>query len=272
MLLDPVGLLEHKNKYIGIRIRFIYDRYGMTFHHAPESSIGRYNVKVINVPYDIASINTAISKQSSHIISKDIENYAYENYIYPLYLAEFAYEIRKYKNSGIRNALEEVLRSSSNNIDKREIRYILDKYPTDYKTIIEMVAYNTPKKSIGLIQNTIFDFDLVDLKKLRDLPENKRLSEIEKMMLKHISFAPKGKLPGISNTLVSCTVNKEAPQCENGKLLMTKSDFNDCCGYLSKDLEIPYLFETIHFKILDTRNLLKFTRRKTEILHIKELE
>lgn len=272
MLIDPVGILEHNKKYVGIRIRFVYDRYGMTFHHAPESSIGRYHVKVINIPYDLNSVNAAISKQSSHTIGKDVENYAYQNYIYSLFLAEFAYEIRKYKNASIRNLLEAVLRKSNTNIDKREIRHILDKYPSDYKSVIEMVSHNTPKKSIGLIQNTIFDFDLVGLKKLRDLPEDKRSDEIEKMMEKHVVFIPKGKHPGISNTLVSCMVNTGAPQCEKGKLLMVKSDFNDCCGYLAKDLEIPYLFETIHFKIMDTRNCLKFIRRKTEVLHIKELD
>ena len=174
---------------------------------------------------------------------------------------------------GIRKALEDVLRKSNTNVDKREIRSILDKYPTDYKSLIEIVSHNTPKKSINMIQNTIFDFDLVGLKKLRDMPETKRLDEIEKMMIKHISFVAKGKRLGISNTLVSCTVNKGAPQCSSDKkLMMTKEDFKSCCGYLSKDLEIPYLFETIHFKILDTRNCLKFTRRKTEVLHIKELE
>ena len=70
MLIDPVINLKHNNNYVGLRIRFIYDKYGLTFHHAPEKTPGRYNVKVINIPYDIASINLDISKQYSYEIDK----------------------------------------------------------------------------------------------------------------------------------------------------------------------------------------------------------
>lgn len=272
MMIDPVATLRHKGKYVGLRLRFVYDRYGMTIHHAPESTIGRYDVKALDVPYDIADVNRAISKRSETIVDKNVGHYAYQNYIYPLFLAEFAYDIRKFKNIHIRKVLDETLRQSNVTVDKREIRRILDKYPTDYRSIIEITSTNTPKKVISIIQRTIFDFDLVGLKKLRDLTYDKRLKEIETIMHKYVTFVAKTKKPAISNTLVSCTVDKELPQCFAGKLMIEEKVYHLCCEYLAKDLEVPYIFETISFKIIDTRNQLLFTRRKTEILRIKELD
>ena len=135
-----------------------------------------------------------------------------------------------------------------------------------------MTAYNLPKKMISIIRGSIFSFDLVGLKKLRDLSYEKRVNEIKKNMTQNVTIVSKDKKVGISNTLVSCLVDKNNLQCKDGKLMIDADAFNKCCHLLAKDLEIPYIFETIHFKILDTKNLLKFTRRKDEVLHIKELE
>ena len=272
MLIDPVGVLKHDNKYIGLRIRFVYDKYGMIFHHMAESTLGRYNVKSIDAPYNIASINDAISEPSSHEITPNITNHAYHNYIYSLFLAEFAYEIRKYKNIPIRKALEENLHKFTTNVKMREIRHILDKYPSDYQSIAALIARHTPKKVIDMIQHTIFDFDLIGLKKIRDMKPDKRYEEIEKIMKKYVIIVPKSKMPGISNTIVSCSVDKDLPQCDKGKLMLTADAFKDCCKYLVRDLEVPYLFETISFRIIDIRNKLKFQRRKSELLSVKEIE
>jgi hypothetical protein len=273
MMIDPVLNLKHKDKYVGIRVRFLQNKHGLTYHHAPESTAGRYNIKVINIPYSITSINEAISKQNKDTIDKNTNHYAYKNYVYILFMTEFAYVIRELKNSKIRKSLENVLLKSSSNVDKREIKTILNDYPRDYNIVIDIVSQNRQKKAINLINSIIFGFDLIGLEKLRDLPYNKRIADIKNMMKNNVDIVPKTTKPGISNDLISCLVKKDGSQCSsNGKLMMYADDFDKCCMLLAKDLEIPYIFESIHFKIIDTKNLLKFTKRKCEILHIKQLE
>ena len=272
-IINPVAVLRHKNKYVGLRLRFVYDRYGMTIHHTPESTIGRYDIKVIDVPYDISEINKAIGKKGETVVDNNVAYYAYQNYVYSLFLTEFAYDIRKFKNTKIRKALTETLSHATRfNVDRREIKSILNNHPTDYSVITEITSTNVPKKAISIIQQTIFDFDLIDLKRLRNMSYENRLKEIKHTMRKYVIFVPKTKKPGISNTLVSCTIDKNALQCSSGKLMMDETKFYLCCQYLAKDLEVPYIFETISTRITDTRNRLLFSRRKTEILRIRELD
>uniref|UniRef100_A0A6C0LLN6 Ig-like domain-containing protein n=1 Tax=viral metagenome TaxID=1070528 RepID=A0A6C0LLN6_9ZZZZ len=268
-LIDPYAVIKYKDDYIGFKVRYLNNRFGTTFYHASEKTTGRYHTKVIEYSYNIQDINKAIYKQSTQVINKDVGKYAYNNYIYNLFLIEFGYEVRKHKNTKIRDKLEDLLKSK-NQVDRRLIKQALIDYPLDYKTIIELLTINQHSKVLSIIQGTLFTFDMKLLKSLKDLKGQERVTKINKIMESYISFSD--KIPDLSNILVSCRTDIELEQCNRNKLIMSKSNFDKCCNILAKDLDIPYIYETISMKINDVRQELNFIKRPTEILHINEFE
>ena len=195
--------------------------------------------------------------------------YSYNNYIYTLFITEFAFELRKHKNKKIRDGLENIL-NSKKQIDRRLIKELMKKHENDYKTIINLLSINHHVKVSAMIKHMMFEFDMSLLKKLRDMKSSNRISEIEKIMKPYIEFTT--KKVDISNIIASCKTEVELKQCNRGKLLMDKDNFMKCCKLLSNDLDNPYIYETIALQISDVLDQLKFVKRKTEILSIKTID
>ena len=265
--IDPFAVIKYKDQYIGFKARFLDNKFGTTFYHGPEKTSGRYNLNVIDIPYDIMDVNNAISKQSHHEISPKIGQYAYNNYIYTLFLTEFSYEIRKHKNVKIREQLQEIL-SIRSQVDRRNIKEVLKKYEGDYKVIIRLLSLNHHSKVLSMIKHMIFDFDMLMLQKLKAMSISERKKSIESTMKPYIQFTK--STPNISNIIASCQTEAKLEQCDRNKLLMNQENFHKCCELLSNDLGIPYLYETISLHISTTISKLQFTKRVTEILNIRE--
>ena len=266
--IDPVAVIRYKDKFVGIKVRYVDNNFGLTFYHGPEKTIGHYDVKVIDIPYSIMDVNDAISRSTTHEIHKDMGKYAYHNYVYSLFIIEFVFEIRKRKNVKIRTCLRDTL-DTKNQVDRRSIKECLKDYTSDYNTIIELLATHQQHKVANLIDGMIFDFDMTILKKLLKLGMEQRVKEIEKLMEPLVSFSQKS--PDISNILASCQIKEDLPQCSRGKLIIDRSNFDECAKLLSSDLNRPQIYETIMLRISDIRNELSFTKRLTEILHVTEL-
>ena len=126
--IDPFATLKYKDSYIGFKVRFLNNKFGSTFYHSPEKTVGRYNINVINVRYSLESINKAIMKQSEYNINSNVSNYTYNNYVYVLFLLEFATEVRKHKNEKVRKMLYELFNKKSQ-VDRRTLKDILKDYP-----------------------------------------------------------------------------------------------------------------------------------------------
>ena len=101
LTINPYAVVKHNEDYIGFKVKYLNNKFGTTFYHSPEKTIGRYSVNVINIPYSIVDINNALSQQSEHTVHPNVGQYAYYNYSYSLFLIEFAYEVRKHKNKKV---------------------------------------------------------------------------------------------------------------------------------------------------------------------------
>ena len=267
-ILKPAAVMKHKDKYIGIQIKFADNNFAFPFYHSSEKTIGNYDVKIIDVPYPLFSIVKAISKSSSHIVHPDIKKFAYNNYIYTLFLIEFSALMRTYKNEKIRKRLSEVL-SSKKQIDRRIIKDILKDHPLDYNTIIKMLSTHLQYKVDSIIKDMLFNFDMSQMSVLKELEYDKRIIKIEELMKPRVIFS--NETPDVSNIMSSCQTDYDFPQCKDNRLIINKEKFKICCELLAKDIEIPYLYETIMLRTFDIKNKLNFIRRKTEILHISEI-
>ena len=267
--IDPYATLKYKDSYIGFKVRYLNNKFGSTFYHSPEKTIGRYNINVINIPYSLESINKAIIKQSSYNVNPNVGNYIYNNYIYTLFLLEFASEVRKHKNVKVRKKLYELFDKKSQ-VDRRILKTILDNYPTDYKTIIKLLATYHHNKVNNIIKDMMFSFDLHLLEILKKLDIKERIEKIRQTMTSYVTFQK--TMPDVSNIISTCTNNVDFKQCYKGKLIIDQKNFNICCELLARDLSVPYLYETISLKITDVLDKLKFTKRNEEILSIKQID
>ncbi len=272
ILIAPSVLLRHKDKYIGFKVRFIYDKYGLTFYHAPESTKGRYNSidNVIDIPYAIEDVNNAILRETNHEpIHKDVHYFAYRNYIYALFMAEFAYYIRTNNNKVIRDKLTTLLKSAKPKIS--ELRDIIDKkYEIDYRKIVTVIFKNNASKAMEYINNTIFEFDMKLLNFIRDKSEKDRVEEIRKIMGKRCIIVTDKKKLDAANIIAACELDTNAVHCERGKLKIMKDDYEKCIKILAKNIDIPYVYETIYRSIVDVQNQLRFEQRPMEKINIIE--
>lgn len=267
-ILRPASVMKYKDKYIGLQIKFVNNNFAFPFYHSSEKTIGNYDVKIIDVPYSLSSIVKSISKTSSHIVHPDIKKFGYNNYIYSLFIIEFSALMRTYKNEKIRNQLSTVL-NSKKQIDRRIIKDILKDHILDYNTIIKLLSIHMQYKVDSIVKSMLFNFDMTKMMKLKELKYDERIANIEDLMKSRVIFS--NEIPDVSNIMSSCQTDYDFPQCKDNKLIISKEKFKRCCELLSKDIEVPYLYETIMLRTFDTKNELNFIRRKTEILHISEI-
>lgn len=265
---DPFAVIKHKDSYIGFKSKFINNSFGTTFYHAPEKAAGRYHLNIIDIPYNIVDINDAISKQSHHTVHPKVGQYAYNNYVYNLFLTEFSYELRRHKNTKIRERLKNVL-NTSGHVDRRKIKETLKDYESDYKVFIKLLSLNHHSKVLNMMDYTMFNFDMLPLLKLKNMDIEQRKKNIASIMKPYIRLTK--NTPDISNIIASCQTDAKLEHCSNNKLLINEVNLYKCIDLLSKDIGIPYLYETITLHISSTISELQFIKRVTEVLNIQEI-
>lgn len=267
-------LLRYKGKFVGINITFGSDRYGFTFYFKEEETEGRHKgLKVIDIPYDIISINKSIRDgdvgESNAPLTKEAEKYLYENNIYNLFLIEFASEMRKHKNKKVRDELEPVLKA--NIINKKKVRDILHECaPKDISSIMDIIDTYDKRKVWGIFEGIMFGFDMVAIDKIKAKPKEDRVEPLDKLLRHRITIVK--TLPNrISNNFISCNYDHSQPQCTGSKLAMLGKDYKKCLSSLAQDLDNTYIYETLVLNIIGNINPLSFIQRPAEIVSIVEV-
>ena len=264
-VIDPYAVIKHESDFIGIKVRYVNNKFGTTFYHAPEKNIGRYKqLSIINIPYDIVDVNKSIMKQSNHIIHKDIDKFSYKNNIYQLFISEFSYIIRKDRNNKLREQIKNVLKTGTLNRDR--LKDLLKNYNNDYNTLVELISNNIIQRVITLFDTMSFEFDNLKLPNLREMNLEKRYNEIDKIMKPNVIFSDKGRF---ENYIILFKIDIKQKYCDKQKLLIEKDYYIKCCKLLAKDLDSIYLYELITTNLSTVKKILQFVKRDSEKLEIE---
>ncbi len=236
-------LVNYSLVYDGKAIAMAYVAPGMTrkyssiFYHEPSSL--QEGVRYLPVPYNLTEVNTAIS---GNLVSKfgDIDHYLYENYAYRLFVQEFAMVVRQNGDASIRKKVMTVV--SKPRVSKKLLRTVLEKYPRDYKYLEGMLSRHGSSSMPGIVRFATFDFDRVLMSDLLLLSLDERKRKVRSLMEDRVSFTTEPI--SMSNTYVSC-IETDQPQCEDGKLLLWKSDFEYFVSLLSEDISLVHRYNVI---------------------------
>lgn len=266
--------LVYKNKFVGLNIKFRHDHYGFIFPYKAEDEIGKHkDIKTINIPYDIVSVNKALvlnDTKREQGLKTEAEKYLYENNIYNLFLIEFAREIRKHKNTSVRKELEPVLKTTSLSINKKKVRDILHDFPNDIMPIMNIIDMYSKKQVSEVIENIMFEFDMEFLSKIKNKDMKGREEIIDKLMKPGVDIVK--TLPNkISNNFISCDYDIEQPQCNSTKLMMLETDYRKCIKNIIHDIDNTYIYETLMVNIIGNINPFSFIQRPFELLTIREV-
>ena len=179
--------------------------------------------------------------------------------------------MRQHKNDKIRTEILSHIKPYG--INRKMIGELLKAYPRDYKHIIGILNTNHVAKAYSLIKSILFDFDLVKLNAIKSASNyDERAKKIDDIMRTHVSpMTDKQQPTGISNIYVPCDMDTLQPQCnDNGKLIISKKDYDECVKYLATDMDNPYIYETLITHTSGVINALKFSRHPHEVLRIVE--
>lgn len=249
----------YDGKYVGVY-------YGkMLFHH--KSMTNKDNdAEVIKIPYSFASINNALMN-GIKVKFGDVDYYLYNNYLYRIFITEFANELRKNKNIQLRNKIIELIKAK--NISKKQLHAALEQYPKDFEYIMRLLYSAEASVVVNKIKLEQFDFDNKIIEEMKNLKVVERIKYLHNLMDKHVDFTDKPV--AINNMYLSCDVkqsNVPQPQCKDQKLMISKTNYEKCLELLANDIDRPIIRDTLSYMTLGRINPFKFTKRQQEDLII----
>ncbi len=253
----------------GFGVSTDYRNYGYVniFYHKPELT-PLPDIPSVDIPYDVHDINTVISKNNHTTKYGDYEKYLYKNYMYRLFIAEFAYILRKNKNVELRTKIRSIISKST--VAYSQLSELLKDYPNDHTYILYVLQSDVKSVILNIFDYTYFDFDKKLLKSLQLLNEANRIKKLHELLSDRIAIVDNEPIL-MSNTYVSCEENTNMKQCASNKLKMSTAGFESCLKILSEDVMLPLRCNMIFTMIHGTVNPLKFIERPLEIISITML-
>jgi hypothetical protein len=205
----------------------------------------------------------------------------YNNYLYQLFIAEFAALLQSERNKKIRNELIDIIQktqfnsASSISTFRKTITTIMNS--TDVSSVLSLLAQTHSNNQKGSdikqalessINNTVFDFDQSILRRLRGLKPNEVLIELQKIMKPLITLSK--ETPVLGNMYVACSTksNIARPQCKE-KLIIPEDKYNNLLSILTADVLNPLKTTTLAIMTSGVIDELKFIERPGELVTLR---
>lgn len=246
------------------------------------NEITKINASKINdVPFQVLlfnphTINMAISRYDNNAkISKNFHDLPMAKYRYNIdniVLLHFINIFKSSRNEKIRdkmikeiiknkdikntNSLNNLMENLESENDRHKLSSIIYEYTNNHKN---------KKIMISDIDITIFDFDNLELKKMRLLPPDKLAQHLRKIASTFVKIEKKVKLSDFPNIIETCG---KSEYCYKNKLIVTEKILKNVIDVIVSSAENETTWDQM-FNILtiqQTLNIFKFIKRKNEIL------
>lgn len=254
---------------------------------APETALKKSKVKMFLLRYDPDDVNRAIYEQ--HPPAKDprmqnINIAIYKYYQYQLLLMEFMSLFSKQRNNKIRDQINALILKTNFATQLPEFYITLRKIiedNNDLKKVIDFIdnivnGMWTKKELIANIKETTFNFDNVELDKLRKMTSPQLKIALTKIansitvktdnIAKYLGNNKNFQFP---NTFVVCK-DKGDGYCQGKKLIVERSQFEHLIDILVQDLQNPLKAKWIFSNVFNDRviSMFRFIQRPFERIDI----
>lgn len=246
------------------------------------------NLPVVTLLYDPFYSNEIIEKVKTgklqigelpEIVSETARD-VYDYYNYQLILLHFIDYFNKQRNTQVRakiiklvvkiemkDALEKIkdfISEISNDEDAAKLKAIFRRY---------IVIHHDKKQLIDDINHAYFDFDKIELERIKTLPNQKIQKELMEIAKKFVSFGKLKKATAdFPNMFAVCKQTNE--YCQNTKLIVQKDTLESVIELLAHDITNPAKISWLFNSIFIQKSILffKFISRKNESITIEMIE
>jgi hypothetical protein len=229
-----------------------------------------YNVKSSKVDNTVALLDKT-------------EKSIYDYYLHHLVLLQFISVFNSQRNTSMRRKITLLFSKTNFNKDLDELRKFISEIhdPEDVaklKQIISryMTVHHNKKQMLDDINNAYFNFDKIELEKLKTYPVDKIKTELYKLAGKFVKIAiVKEKGFKFPNMFSACDKgSNKVSYCESNKLVIEKKRLDEILDVFAHDIANPakwkWLFNSIF--VNKTVDYFKFIRRKPETITVEFIE
>lgn len=250
-----------------------------------------HKLPVATLLYDPTTVNKMIFKAKNTtrnfnmdpMISADLQIANYRYHLYSLVLLQFMSIFNQQRNTKLRKEI--VATVAKTNLEKNmdAVRKLIDKIAVNYtedaakiKAIISryVISHHDKKQLLEDISESYFDFDKVELDRLKQLDQADVYVELQSLAKKFVKIGTLNKAKfKFPNILVSCSeVSKQsADYCHGKQFIIEKKQLDEILRILAADITNPmklkWMFNSIF--INKTVNFFKFIRRAGETITVE---
>lgn len=269
---DVVGFLHNNVNYF---IKKLSTKSALDFAKKPVQTLLYHPFEINALIYSVKQGKRKIS----HLPELESKlNYSlYDFYLYNIVLMRFIGLFNNQRNKTLRAKLSAILAKTNFNKDLSKLREFIDNLQDaedmhKLKNIINryVTAHHDKKQLISDVSDTYFNFDRLELERLRGKDKSIIVKELTKMSACFIKIG-KNKIERFPNMFISCDTNERLGYCDKAKLVVDKKRFADIIDILASEIANPakwkWLFNNVF--IDRTVNFFKFIRRKNETVTIE---
>ena len=251
------------------------------------------DAKIVTILYDPAMINNLIFSfksgktlfQNNKKLDDKLNKSLYNYHLYDLVVMHFSYIFNSQRNDKLRKKLLLILSKTNFSKNTDDLQTFISEIEDNedvikLKNIIAkyLSSHNDKKKIIDDIKTSYFNFDKVELEKLKKMTKPQVKKSLSQIASKFVIFADIEKeknftFPNMITTCTSSDSKEDISYCKDKKLIIKKDQLDDILEILSDDIINPmkwqWLFNNIFISM--TSNFFKFIRRPNENITIEFL-
>lgn len=249
-----------------------------------EHAIRYETAKFYLIRFDPDKVNKAVFDRQALANDPRVKNYniaTYRYYEYQLLLMEFMNLFSKQRNDKLRDSINSLILKTNFATQLGDfyiaLRGLVDDND-DIKKIIDFIdnivnGEWSKKELLANIKETTFNFDNIELDKLKKLSKKELKSSLtkiaESIIIKTDNIAKHLTNDDLSNIFVVCKDN-EGSYCQSKKLLIEKDRFNTLIDILVQDLKNPLKSKWIFSNVFNDRviSMFKFIQRPFERIDV----
>jgi ribosomal protein S17E len=254
-------------------------------------ALSYFNVNIQHILYNPLTINNMIYSiksgkkklERNASIDEKLQRGIYQYYLYNLILLQFISIFNKQRNIPLRkqiistivktnfdknmDAIKQLINNLNDIEDSTKLKNIIARYITNH---------HDKKQMLDDVNTSYFNFDRIELEKLKTLDYNSVLDELHRMSKKFVKFGDinKQKKFQFPNILISCDQDikgQSIDYCSNGKFIVKKNQLDEILSILAYDIINPskwkWLFNSVFIE--KSVDFFKFMRRPNETITIE---
>ncbi len=256
-------------------VKEMSEKAALTASKKPVQTMLYHPYEINALIYSVKQGKTRISHLPLH--ETKLNQSLYDFYLYNIILMHFIGIFNSQRNTSLRLKLSTVLAKTDFNKDLTKLRDFIDTLKDvedghKLKNIISryVTTHHDKKQLIKDVANTYFNFDRLELERLRGKDKDTIAKELHKLSAKFVKIG-NPKITRFPNMFIACDSNERLSYCDKSKLVVERKRLNDIIDVLASNIshssDWKWLFNNVF--IGRTVNFFKFIRRKNETITVE---